>query len=289
MTAGELDHMTTRGLVLGGGGIAGIGWEIGLLSGWAAAGIDVRATDLVVGTSAGSIVGTLLRVEEDLQALYEQQLAPVADAEPRVQFDGTAMMAAFAGALAGATGQQDARARIGELALRASTVTEGERRAIIESRIGDPEWPVAPLLVTAVDTADGEFVAFDASAGVRLLDAVAASCAVPGVWPPITVGGRRCMDGGMRSVTNADLVTGCQQVLVVAPMAGFPNSPLGPTLEQEIEGVRRNADVQVVLADQAALAAFGTNPLDPMTREPSARAGRAQAAATLDLARSFWG
>lgn len=280
--------MTTRGLVLGGGGIAGIGWEIGLLSGWAAEGIDVRATDLVVGTSAGSIVGTLLRTEPDLQALYERQLAPIVDAEPRVQFDGMAMMSAFAEALAGASGQQEARARIGDLAVKASTVSEAERRVVIASRIGDPEWPAQRLVVTAVDTADGEFVAFDASAGVRLLDAVAASCAVPGVWPPITVGGRRCMDGGMRSVTNADLLTGCEKGLVVSPTSGFPNSPLGPTLEQEIEILRRDADVQVVLADQAALAAFGTNPLDPMTREPSARAGRAQAAATLDLARAFW-
>jgi NTE family protein len=281
--------MTTRGLVLGGGGIAGIGWEIGLLSGWAAAGVDVRATHLVVGTSAGSIVGTLVRTEDDLEALYERQLAPIGDAEPRVQFDGMAMMTAFAEALAGANDQHEARARIGDLALRASTVPEGARRAIIEGRIGDPEWPAEPLVVTAVDTADGEFIAFDAAAGVRLLDAVAASCAVPGVWPPITVGGRRCMDGGMRSVTNADLVTGCEKVLVVTPTAGFPNSPLGPTLDQETEILRRDADVQVVLADQAALAAFGTNPLDPMTREPSARAGRAQAEATLDLARAFWG
>jgi NTE family protein len=281
--------MTARALVLGGGGVAGIGWELGLLSGWAAEGVDVREADVVVGTSAGSIVGTLLHTEADLQAAYQRQIAPLGDSEPQVKFDGMAMMTAFAEALAGVTSQQEARARIGALALRASTVPEAERRAIIESRIGDPEWPTARLVVTAVDTADGDFVTFDASAGVRLLDAVAASCAVPGVWPTITIGDRRYMDGGMRSVTNADIATGCEKVLIVTPTAGFPNSPLGPTMEQEVEILRRNADVHIVLADQDSLAAFGANPLDPATREPSARAGRAQAAGSEEAVRAFWG
>ena len=281
--------MTTRALVLGGGGLAGIAWELGLLSGWAAEGVDVRHAELVVGTSAGSIVGTHLRSGRDLGSLYDGQLGPVPATEPRVEFDGMAMMTAFAEALAGVTGQQEARARIGALALGATTVPEADRRAIIEARIGDPEWPAAGLVVTAVDTADGAFLPFDATSGVRLLDAVAASCAVPGVWPPITIDGRRFMDGGMRSITNADVVQGCEKVLVVTPSGGFPNSPLGPTLEQEVELLRREADVHVVLADEAALAAFGTNPLDPATREPSALAGRAQAAGTLEAVRAFWG
>ncbi|TFV67458.1 UNVERIFIED_ORG: patatin-like phospholipase family protein [Bacillus sp. AZ43] len=280
--------MPTRALVLGGGGIAGAAWEVGLLSGWAAHGVDVRDADLVVGTSAGSVVGTLVRTSGDLEALYARQLGPVPPTEPRVVVDATAMMTAFGEAVAGVAGEREARARIGAMALGAATVPEGERRAVIRGRIGDPDWPGRRLLVTAVDTADGEFVAFDASAGVRLLDAVAASCAVPGVWPPITVGRRRFMDGGMRSVTNADLAEGYEVVLVVAPVRGFPESSLGPTLQQEVDHLRQHAEVHVVVADDRALAAFGTNPLDPATREPAARAGRRQAEATLEELRRFW-
>jgi NTE family protein len=279
---------TTRALVLGGGGVAGIAWELGLLAGLARQGVDVRDADLVVGTSAGSIVGTLLRSGEDLEQLYERQLGAVPASEPSVRFDGTALMTAFATALAGATGQQDARARIGELALRTSAVPEAERRAIIRSRIGEPEWPAARLVVTAVDTADGGFAAFDSASGVALLDAVAASCAVPTVWPPITIDGHRFMDGGMRSPTNADLATGYDKVLVVAPAGGFPGSPLGPSLDEELAGLRAQADAHLVLADDTALQAFGTNPLDPATRDPSARAGRAQADAELAAVRAFW-
>jgi NTE family protein len=206
-----------------------------------------------------------------------------------VEFDGVSTMAAFAAAMAGNTGEQDARARLGALALTVDAVPEAERRAIIERRIGDPEWPAGKLVITAVDTADGEFLPFDAASGVRLLDAVTASCAVPGVWPPVTVNGRRLMDGGMRSVTNADLAAGCGKVLVVTPTRGMPGGLLGPGLDREIEILEKEAEVHVVTADDAALAAFGSNVLDPATREPSARAGRAQAAATLEAARAFWG
>ncbi len=278
----------TRALVLGGGGIAGIAWELGLLSGLAAAGVDVRDADLVVGTSAGSIVGTLLRTGTDLEEAHAAQLGPVPATERAVQFDGASFFAAFAEALAGVSGQQEARARIGALALRAQTMPESERRAVIGARIGSPEWPDARLVVTAIDTADGEFLAIDRDTGIPLLDAVAASCAVPGVYPPITIGDRRFMDGGLRTATNADLAAGHDRVLVVAPMAGMAGSPLGPSLDEELATLRRDGEAHLVLADDTALAAFGTNPLDPATREPSARAGRAQAERIAEEVRSFW-
>lgn len=281
--------MATRALVLGGGGVAGIAWELGLLSGWAAEGVDVRQADLVVGTSAGSVVGAQLRLDGDLPSLYARQLLPPTG-EMKVEFDGVSTMATFAEAMKGNTGEQDARARLGAVALAVDAVPEAQRRAIIEGRIGDPEWPTGGLVITAVDTADGEFLPFDAASGVRVLDAVTASCAVPGVWPPVTVDGRRLMDGGMRSVTNADLAAGCEKVLVVTPTRGMPGGLLGPGLDREIEILEeKGSEVLVITADEASLAAFGSNVLDPATREPSARAGRAQAAATIEAARAFWG
>ncbi|PWW25032.1 NTE family protein [Geodermatophilus normandii] len=279
----------SRALVLGGGGIAGIAWEIGLLSGLAASGVHVRDADLVVGTSAGSIVGTLLRTGADLEELYAAQLGPVPPTERAVPFDGAAFFASFAAALAGATGQQEARARIGALALRGRTMPESERLGVIGARIGTPEWPGRRLVVTVVDTADGEFLAVDRDTGFPLLEAVAASCAVPGVYPPITIGGRRFMDGGMRSVTNADLAAGCDTVLVVAPMAGTAGSPLGPSLDDEMATLRGAGEAHLVLADETAVRAFGTNPLDPATREPCARAGRAQGERVAEEVRAAWG
>ncbi|MGY1773588.1 patatin-like phospholipase family protein [Blastococcus sp. SYSU D00813] len=277
-----------RGLVLGGGGIAGAAWEIGLVTGLAEAGVDVRDADLVVGTSAGSVVGALLGTGRDLEELYADQLQPVPDEEPAVGFDPVLLMGAIAAALTGAGGEQEARARVGEFALAADTVPEADRRAAVASRIGDAGWPAARLVVTAVDAADGAFTTFDAGSGVPLLDAVTASCAVPGLWPPVTVGGSRYVDGGMRSATNADLAAGCARVLVLAPVDGSAVSGLGPGLAAELETVRRQGTVLAVVADDDSRAAFGTDPLDPRIRAPSARAGRRQAGAVAAAVREVW-
>ena len=75
------------------------------------------------------------------------------------------------------------------------------------------------LKVTAVDARTGEFVVFDSAGEAGLVDAVGASCAVPGVWPPVTIGNRRFMDGGVRSVANADLAARYERVVIVAPVA----------------------------------------------------------------------
>jgi NTE family protein len=280
--------MTTHALVLGGGGEAGVAWEIGLLAGLAQRGVDLRDADAVIGTSAGAIVGTLLLNGADLQDLYRRQLDPVPAPASQGGADGAAVMAAFGEALAGVTDEREARVRLGALALRSASVSEEERRASTESRVGNPVWPSTRLVVTAVDCTDGSLRTFEAGSGVSLLDAVAASSAAPMFWPPITIGRRRFMDGGTRSPTNADLATGYDKVLVVAPFAGSADSPLGPGLDEEVARLRERAEVYVVLADRTALPAFGPDLMDPGIREPSARAGHTQADNAADVVRTFW-
>lgn len=281
--------MVSRALVLGGGGVAGIAWEVGLLASLADAGVDLGDADLVVGTSAGSVVGAMLTSGRvGLAQLYANQVDPAAaSAEQPVVFDGEQLMTGIAQAVSAATGARDARARIGAVALAAPTGPERARREIIAARLGVDEWPRRRLVVTAVDTGTGEFVAFDRESGVGLVDAVAASCAVPGVWPPVTIGGRRYMDGGIRSIVNADLARGCERVLIVAPLSPPPGGLLR-SVDDEARELAEGSEVLVVHADEAARAAFGANPLDPATRGPSARAGRAQAAAVADDVRALW-
>lgn len=107
---------------------------------------------------------------------------------------------------------------MGRLALAARTVPAAQRLAVIAARLPSPDWPDRPLQVTAVDADTGEFRVFDHTSGVSLVDAVAASCAVPGVYPPISVGPRRYVDGGVRSATNADLAEGCERIVILAPV-----------------------------------------------------------------------
>jgi NTE family protein len=140
--------------------------------------------------------------------------------------------------------------------------------------------------VTAVDAETGEPTVFVKDSGVDLVDAVAASCAVPGVWPPVTIDGHRYIDGGVRSGTNADLAAGCDRVLVVSPLQASAPQPWG-NLDDEIDQLSP-ADVKVVYADDVSIAAFGTNPLSPSTRGPAARAGRQIGRAEADAVGLFW-
>ncbi|HLJ34957.1 MAG TPA: patatin-like phospholipase family protein [Ktedonobacteraceae bacterium] len=268
----------TRALVLGGGGVAGVAWELGILAGLHDKGVDVQDADVIIGTSAGSVVGAQITSGTDIESLFASQMVPTAQSKERmVAFDSTQMMEAFGQAVAGAGSDLKAvRARIGVYALSAQTIPEAERRAIIGSRLPVHEWPHQRLLIIAVDTETGEEYIMDRESGVNLVDAVAASCAVPGIWPPVTIAGHRYMDGGMRSATNADLASGYERILILNPLGANANF-LGAGLDAEVASLQQEgSQVLVIGPDAASTTAIGMNPLDPATREPSARAGRAQ-------------
>ena len=274
-------------LVLGGGGITGIAWEIGVLAGLAEAGTDLTGADLVVGTSAGSVVGALLTSGSDLAAVYERQLAPATGEQ--VARLNRATVAQFGWAMLRSRGRDvEFRRRIGALALAAEkaglTPSEQERLDVIGERLAGTQWPQRQLVITAVGAETGEFRTFDRDSGVPLLHAVAASCAVPGVYPPVTIDGRRYVDGGMRSAANADLAQGYDRLVVLAPI---PRG-VGPMASVDAQITGMVSRVAVVSPDAASRKAIGRNVLDPAARAPSARAGRAQAKAVADRVGEAW-
>lgn len=275
--------MTDRALVLGGGGFTGVSWMWGVLRGLADHGVDLAGADLIVGTSAGAVVGTQVAAGLDVEQRYAAQLVPL-DGEVAVALPRLTLLR-FGVALLGGTPEQ-VRRRIGRIALRAPTVPEEERLRLIGAALGVADWPERALKVTAVDAVTGEFRAFDRASGVPLRQAVSASCAVPGVWPPITAGGRRYVDGGLRSAANADLAAGYERVVVLAPST----RGLGPivAVERQVAELRRRARVVQVSPDEGARAAIGGNPLDPSRRPLAARAGRAQAAAVAAEVGAVW-
>jgi NTE family protein len=282
---GEDATVTDRALVLGGGGITGVAWELGMLAGLAEHGIDLGAADLIVGTSAGSVVGAQLATGVDLEQRYAAQLAdPTGEIAARL---GRGPLLRFAAAMVGPPSPQKVRARIGRVALSTRTVPEAERIKVIAGRLPVHEWPERALRITAVDAHTGEFVVLDRDAGVPLVEAVAASCAVPGVWPTVSTGGRRLMDGGVRSPVNLDLAAGYQRIAVLAPLVrGFSR---GGGVARQADALRTaGADVVVASPDAAAVKAIGRNLLDPARRAAAARAGRAQAAAAAADFAALW-
>ncbi|MEN4476798.1 patatin-like phospholipase family protein [Mycolicibacterium cosmeticum] len=266
-----------RGLILAGGGLAGIAWETGVLAGIADASPDtaaaVLAADVLLGTSAGSAVAAQVSSGAALDDLYARQIAEEThEIASGVDIDEVAEL--FVAALGEAGSTESRMRRIGAIAMAAQTVPEAVRREVIARRLPAQHWPDRDLRITAVDVATGELAVFTPTSGVPLVDAVAASCAVPGAWPPVTIGARRYMDGGVRSAVNTSAAADCDAVLVLVPAAQNAPSPFSGGAADEIAAFPGAS--MAVFADDDALAAFGRDPLDPRCRRPSAEAGRAQ-------------
>jgi NTE family protein len=269
----------THAIVFGGGGLAGIAWEAGVVHALVTTGFDPARAGLLVGTSAGAVISTQLAAGVSTEILFDEQANPRADSaetfRPYSQDEADkanqTLMAKVNGDLTAA------RKRIGAFAKRSETPTVDERKAIIASRLSDHAWRSRRLRLVAVDVDTGEPRVFDGDSGCALVDAVAASCAVPGVWPAVPIGGKHYMDGGIMSMNNAWVAGGSRRVLVLAPLGYSDGNPVSGHLRSEVRALEdQGAGVRVITPDQASLDAFGGNVLDPARRSPSAHAGYRQ-------------
>jgi NTE family protein len=284
-------------LVLGGGGVLGEAWLRALLAGLEAeSGWDLREADHFVGTSAGSIVATALaagrRPESaaGVAAPWEEAAgaAPPAGAASRLR----GLAATLAAPLAPVTVTALAP---GGAALRAAMLRTADKpaREIPQLRAGIERLGAAfdgRLRVTAVDRRTGKRVVFGApgapQAGVT--EAVLASCAVPWVFRPQTIGGREYVDGGVWSAANVDAAPVRRDTVVLCL-----NPTATPRLARDRLGAmrafarstaaaealvlrRRGASVQIVGPDDATVAAIGPTLFDARRRAHVEAAGYAQ-------------
>lgn len=283
----SLRTVERRALVLGGGGLTGIAWETGLLAGLAEHGLDLRDADLIIGTSAGAAVGANLRSARTLTDLYDAQLE--GRSRELAGASGPAvMLPILRAAVAGPEGYA-VLTRLGQRARVAATVSPLERRAVIERRLDRAtwaQWPDRDLWLTAVDAASGRLHVFGRDSRPDVVDAVAASCAVPGVWPLVRIDGRDYFDGGLRSGANADLARGCRIVVAIAPQ------PVGLRAAASVKRQLRTLGPHVlslcIAPDRRARRSMLGNPLDPSRAAGAARAGRTQAVRVVDGVRSVW-
>ena len=274
----------TRALVLGGGGPVGVGWQAGLAVGLAREGVVVGEADLIVGTSAGSIVGSRLALQMDLPALVSSvgRPLPVPDAAAAPAAAGD-LMSVWADAAARGLTPEQVRVEMGKLSLTAPAEAETTFvTAEVFAQLDGYPWP-ASFRCTAIDTLTGALQVWDESAGVPMPLGVASSCSVPGVFPPVTIGTGRYMDGGMRTPLNADLAAGHDAVIVVSclPLA-LPEGISEPVfdallgqIEAELSAVRDSgAALEVIAPGQEFLdiSGWGADLMDPARAEPAYQA-----------------
>lgn len=265
------------GLVLGGGGVVGVAWEVGILAGLIDAGrLDLDAVDVIVGTSAGSVVGARLLLGTSLDELVEEQLSgpsPVGDGlNGPAMADPRQLMAIFQEWGGTQEMTPETAASIGAKAMVAATASEEAwLENFVQTGIG-AEWPEGrDLRTVSVSCTTGRRAVWTAASGIPLTTAVAASCAVPGLFPTVTIDGDSHTDGGVWSPTSADVVigSGVGEVTVVGPMVGGPGGvgSLGSrTLDAETKALAdAGIGVTTIIPDEAFHAA-GMNLMDPARR-----------------------
>lgn len=282
--------MKHRALVLGGGGVAGIAWMTGLLFGLTERGVDLRTAELTIGTSAGATLAAQLGSKVSLKELFGRMGNP--STQTREITPDPCLLESFRTArskFAFTPDRAERTRQIGKWALETATVAESERRAVVARRLPSHGWPGHELWIVAIDAESGETVVFDRRSEVDLVDAVAASCAVPGIWPPVTIHSRRYMDGGVRSAENADLATGYARIVILSPMGTTLPRIGGGSLNEQMEILQHaGAKTYRVNPDSKSRRAIGLNPFSPETRGPASKAGRQQGRSiAADLA-AFW-
>lgn len=287
------------GLVLGGGGVIGMGYHAGSLKALDEFGIDVATADVIVGTSAGAVMGAYLAVgwtpgdfvdyangrhpdvvkdetSNGVPSVFVPLYNSVAERVAR------SIGSMFAVASSRGYVNRIARGRIPGARLRhafpAGMFSTTETRLRLQEDLPE-EWPRDDVYLCAADLYTGERVAFghpDAPAA-PFPDAVLASTAIPGIFPPVHIGDRQYVDGGIVSATSLDLAVeaGCEAIICIAPL-GYRNeggvaepklwgpmlmrSLFARTLRREVVDARRRGVAVLVIRPWASdLAALGTN------------------------------
>lgn len=270
----------SRALVLGGGGTTGIAWEAGILDTLADSGVDAGRADLIVGTSAGAVVGAFLAL-----GVTPHQFAT--DMVHRMQTLGRINIRMLTRLAAGRVG----RTRVGRTRRygRISSVTSGLKpdafvEAISADLIGRP-WP-DQLVVTTINARTGLPATYDADSGVDLGLAVAASCAVPGIFPAITIDGDPHLDGGVVSHANVPVAAGSHRLLVLSPLHRARDPRRRP--REQLADLPPDARWLLIRPDATARRAIGFQVLDASRTVLARAAGRRQGREAAPTASRIW-
>jgi NTE family protein len=298
-----------RALVLGGGGVVGIAWEVGVLTGLAEEGFDLTGTltegghqpEAIVGTSAGSMVGALLATHSLVEladlATRDDRAAVIMETVPLLDF---ALMGECFTAWQQITEPTPEMLKtVCDFAVQTNTISEDRFVGSFAETVSDA-WPDPRFSCIAVNTSTGERTEWSESSGVPLPRALASSCSVPSIFPSITIEARgvsaRYTDGGVYSGTSIDLLGGIERILVLAPIGSFPGDTLDAAAARsaasETETVQaQGSSVITLFTDTETNDATLQTPLtrmDPEMRQAALQHGIRQGRALASQLHNWW-
>lgn len=293
-----------RGLVLGGGGAYLASWMVGYFHALKSKGIDVADADIVVGTSAGSVVGATLtgghlwRLRSELDFLGEfpklfAKLIPTTAPNP-------SQLRARQASNSATEATPDVIMSIGRTAMAArNPAGPSEYYNTVKRLIGEQSWPSPKLHTTAIDCYTGQRIVVSQADNVHINEACAASSSLPGSMGPTWLKDRLCMDGGIcQTSTHSDVVAGVKKALIVsltdggsdASKIGLRTSGLPNTLQQEVRDLEAGgAKVLLKVVGLLPGVTHVDSLMDPKWIEPCLNNGHARGLADAPELAAFWG
>jgi NTE family protein len=271
------DRTGRWGLVLGAGGVLGAAWTVGALAALEQAhGVDAREAEVLVGTSAGSVLAAALGCGVGVDVLLDHQrgAAPRGD-RPLFDYDldrdsGGALPPLPRPGIGSARGVLRTALRprrVTPMAALSAALPQGRGSLEPLGRLVDGvcprgAWAAHPatwVVTTDYDTGRRVVLGRDGAPHASLRDAVMASCAIPGWYAPVRIGGRRYVDGGACSPTSVDVVRplGLDRVYVLSPMASL-HYDIPTTLAGRLERQFRRLTTKRVVGEIKKVAAAGT-------------------------------
>jgi len=282
------------GLSLGGGGIWFIAWQVSYIQQLAELGIDLAGADRVVGTSAGSVISSILELGKLKSFAREvsffartpalvSALAPAGKIKPSQQ----RALDLFVGST---DAEPDTIRAIGFAALTAETPSPAKMRRSLLMILRTKKWPNDHLHISCVDAYTGERCVLTQKSGIPLNAAAAASSAVPGIFSPQPIGDRKCMDGGVSGTgTHLDLLAGAQRVVVLSltddaihETSGMTQSP--SSFHDELESLRQSG---TKVLQRSPLKVDLTKLMDPKGVGAAMEQGKMQAQADYESFQKF--
>jgi NTE family protein len=282
-----------RAISFGGGGVFFVAWQLAYLKAIVEARVNLGGARRVVGTSAGSITAVaftskrVARLHDELALISKvpalvSALAPVASLNPSQE----RALAQFRQAT---HASPELIRQIGFAALAASTPSEAAMRRNVGLVVRARRWPSHKLVITAVDCYTGERIVIRQEHGVPPADAIAASSAVPGLFPPQRIGDRRCMDGGVSGTgVHLDLVAGARRVLVLklnveTDTSGMTGTPAD--IEAENRALVESGSAVLVRSPETVDLELL---MSPQSVAAGLHMGREQGKADADMVSAFW-